>query len=81
MDQTNTYHSLADIRSRKEMLRNDIKEDNKKIKGLWKSLFQPDDSFSRKASPSKRFSGFLNISAGVIDGALLGWKLYRKFKR
>ena len=28
---------------------------------------------------TKRFSGLINTGAGVLDGLILGWKLYRKF--
>ena len=28
---------------------------------------------------SKRIMGLLNAGTGIIDGLILGWKLYRKF--
>lgn len=81
MENVNSYNSINDIRLRKEMLRNDILKDNQKIEKLWKSLFTPSEAFSRKATPAQRFSGLLNTSAGILDGLILGWKLYRKFKK
>lgn len=60
------------------MLRNDILKDDQKIKKLWSSLFHPDKSAT---TPSRRFNGLMNAGAGVLDGVILGWKLYRKFKR
>ena len=29
----------------------------------------------------RRWSTVINTGAGVVDGLLLGWKLYRKFKK
>ena len=83
MDTTNQieYNSLNDIRLRMELLQKDIEADDAKIKTLWKSLFVKPDVLSKTASPGKRLSSFLSIGAGAFDGALLAWKLYRKFKR
>lgn len=75
------YKSLNDIRLRKEALRKDIEADDAKIKVLWRSIFTRPDALSRNASKGKRIQSFINIGAGAFDGALLAWKLYRKFKR
>lgn len=75
------FNSLHDIRKRKEALLADIKEDDHKIKELWKSLFKKPDALSRNASPSKRIASVITNSMGLIDGIILGWKLYRKFKK
>ena len=75
-----TYNSITDIRLRKEILRNEILEDNEKIKTLWDSLFKKSDALNKRSTPSKRINSILNIGAGVLDGVILGWKLYRKFK-
>lgn len=82
--ETNTepvYNSLSDIRLRKEQLRNDILKDDQKIKDLWGNLFHKPDLLSKDMSPSKRFTCLMNTGAGLLDGFLLGWKLYKKFKR
>ena len=81
METVTEYKSLNDIRMRKEMLRNDILKDDQKIRTLWHSLFKLSDIFDKNTSPSKRISSLINTGATVIDGAILGWKLYRKFKR
>lgn len=81
METVTEYKSLNDIRMRKEMLRNDILKDDQKIRTLWHSLFKPSDIFDKNTSPSKRISSLINTGATVIDGAILGWKLYRKFRR
>lgn len=75
------YRTLTDIRARKEALKKDITEDDAKIKALWSSLFHKPDYMRRDATPSKKLSGLMNVGAGVFDGIMLGWKLYRKFKR
>ena len=81
METIKECQSLNDIKLRKEIIRNAILEDEKKIGTLWHSLFKPSDIFDRNASPSKRITSFINTGAGIIDGAILGWKLYRKFRR
>lgn len=75
------YNSLNDIRLRKEALRKSIEADDKKIKTLWNSLFTKPDAFKKDASRSKRLQSMMSIGMGAFDGALLAWKLYRKFKK
>ena len=75
------YSSLNDIRMRKELLKKDIEDDDARIKALWKSLFVRPDAISAKATPGKRMQSVLSVGAGAFDGALLAWKLYRRFKR
>lgn len=76
---THTIHTLEEIVMRKNIVLESIHEDDKKIKELWGSLFQSNDLSSK--TPAKRITGFFNIGAGVLDGAILAWKLYRKFKK
>ena len=75
------YNSLNDIRLRKEALRKSIEADDKKIKTLWNSLFTKPDAFSKEASRGRRIASMISVGTGAFDGALLAWKLYRKFKR
>ena len=73
---TPEYKSIEDIRLRKAQLLTDIVKDSNKIEGLWNELMhKPKD----KSSPSKFFTGVITSGAGVLDGAILAWKLYRKF--
>ena len=81
MEKIFEYKSLDDIRRRKETLRNEIQEDDKKIKNLWEEMSRPSDLFSKSASPSKRITGLMSTGAALFDGAMLGWKLYRKFRK
>ena len=80
-DSCQQYNSLNDIRLRKEALRKSIEADDKKIKALWNSLFTKPDAFSKEASRGRRIASMISVGTGAFDGALLAWKLYRKFKR
>lgn len=61
----------------------DINNKEQHISKLWDDLFheqeQPKSGFL--ASPTQRFLDVISSSAAIIDGLLLGWKLYRRFKR
>jgi len=75
-----TYRSLEEIRTRKDALLEEIRKDDKQMKGLWNNLFHKPTALTA-ATPSKRISGLMSTGAGVLDGLILGWKLYRKFKK
>lgn len=75
------YQSLADLRMRKEAIRKDMEKDETKFNKLWNSLFHKPDAFSTSASASKRLNSMLSIGMSTVDGAILAWKLYKKFKR
>ena len=75
------YSSLNEIRLRKELVQKDIEADDAKIKALWRTLFVKPDVLSKNASPGKRLNSLFSIGASAFDGALLAWKLYRKFKK
>ncbi|MGN1254421.1 MAG: hypothetical protein ACI4T9_07520 [Prevotella sp.] len=78
---TTAYHSIEEIRARKALLQKDIKTDEEKIDEKWHSLFKKPQALSKSATPSQRITSIVNSSAGVLDGLLLVWKLYRKFKK
>ena len=67
----------------REQCLTDINNKEKQISQLWDNLFhekeQPKSGFF--ASPTQRFLDVVSSSAAIIDGVLLGWKLYRRFKR
>ena len=74
--QSSDYHTLNDIRLRKAQLRTDITKDGNRIAGLWdERVHKPKD----RNTPTQRFSGAISTGAGILDGLILGWKLYRKF--
>ena len=70
------YKSLNDIRLRKAQLLTDLTKDSNKIADLWNQLMHKPKN---KNTPTQRFSGLINTGASVLDGLILGWKLYRKF--
>ena len=70
------YNNLHDIQVQKEIQTDDIK-----IKALWNELFHSKQSLSSATTPSKRVSQLISTGTGILDGVILGWKLYHKFKR
>ena len=75
-----SYKSLEAIRARREELKKEIEKGNKELKSKWDSLFHSKDSL-RATTRTQRMLSMANTGAGIIDGAILGWKLYRKFKK
>lgn len=80
MEQQSKYNSLEAISDRKDVLRTEIRTDEKQMRQLWNQLFAKPEPLSA-LTPSKRISAMMNTGAGVLDGVILGWKLYRKFKK
>ena len=84
MDQKTTEHnelrfrSLNDIREYKEELRERIKRDEDSIADKWDSLFHREEEPAN--SKAQKLARMLSLGTGMFDGAMLGWKLYRKYK-
>ena len=77
MEKTNAYNTLQEIRLRKQVLLSEIKRNNQQMNILWKNLF-------RKPEPHKKgltLATLMTTCAGLADGFMLPWKLYRKFKK
>ncbi len=72
--------SLEELQARKDLLKEEIQKEDQQIRELWNSLFHKPTMLA-SASPSKRLASMLTTGAGIIDGAILGWKLYKKFKK
>lgn len=74
------YNDISDIIQKKEELRKAITQKEKKINILWDDIFHPkeENTFS---TPSQRLLKYANTGLGLMDGMLLGWKLYRRLKR
>ena len=86
MEQTTTntdverrFESLADIRAYKEQLHKQIKADEQAMADKWDCLFHPDEPAPQNRA--QKLMRMFNIGSGMIDGALLGWKLYRKYQQ
>lgn len=77
--QQRTFCTLEEIESYKDEVRQSIHDDEKCIGKLWSDLFHKEDRHPPK-TPVQRMINMVNIGSGVIDGLILGWKLYRKFK-
>lgn len=76
---THSYRSLEAIQARKEYILKDIQKDDQQIRTLWGNLFHKPDMLVSSKTPSKRFNSLMTTGAGVFDGIILAWKLYRKF--
>ena len=77
MEKMENYNTLHEIRLRKELILSEIRRDNQQIGILWKELF-------KKPAPKKKgltLASVMSTGAGLADGFMLVWKLYRKYKR
>lgn len=70
---------MADLRACKDTVSGQLRTDEERIAAMWHSLFRPADKASA-ATPSARLTRMVSMGAGIVDGVLLGWKLYRKYK-
>lgn len=77
--QQRTFCTLEEIERYKDEVRQSIHDDEKLIGKLWSDLFHKEDRHAPK-TPVQRMINMVNIGSGVLDGLILGWKLYRKFK-
>lgn len=73
------YNTLEEIDARKAELNKQLEAKTAEIAKKWDILFHPAEDTRLVQSPTERFITYAQKSAGIIDGALLGWKLYRKF--
>lgn len=73
---TGHINTLEDIAEYKARIKEEIKADERLIGQQWQSLFNADES-----KKNNRWFNLLNTGMGMVDGAILGWKLYRQFKK
>ncbi|MBM6993867.1 MAG: hypothetical protein I3J02_11510 [Prevotella sp.] len=76
-----SYKTIEEIRFRKALLLKDIQKDDLRLRNQWHSLFSKPAALKSNATPSRRINSLVNTGAGVLDAFILGWKLYRKFKK
>ena len=76
--QPDGFSTLAEIEAYKARLKTEIQGQEHEIASLWSSLFHKQESHMPK-TPMQRIMSMANVGTGVLDGLLLGWKLYRKF--
>lgn len=72
------YSSIEDIRLRKEEILKAIRLDSGEIGVKWKSMFSAQEQRTKKGF---NMASLVNTGTGLVDGFLLAWKLYRKFRR
>lgn len=72
------FNTLNDIRDYKDELRQRIDANKENIEDLWHDLFHREEAPAK--TKMQKLARMINLSSGMIDGALLGWKLYRKFQ-
>lgn len=70
--------SLEQIMIEKENLRSEMSLHEQKMAEIWHATFR-EPTPEEQASPTKKAIAWVTASAGIIDGALLGWKLYKRF--
>lgn len=70
--------TLSDIASMKDVIRREMQDDEEKITSLWDSMVHGDNV--NPQSPTQRIFNMMNVGTGLVDGLLLGWKLYRKYQ-
>ena len=75
---TMQFNSLEEIEAYRDQLMLDLHKDEERIASLWKGLFCKEQS-RRPKTPMQRVLSMVNVGSGVLDGVILGWKLYRKF--
>lgn len=76
--QNQGFCSIAEIEEYKSRVKEDIQDDEAKIASLWNSLFHKEESTMPK-TPVQKIISLANLGTGILDGVILGWKLYRKF--
>lgn len=69
------YDSLYALRMRKKELAQQCKDEEDKIKELWADLFEEE----KPDNLSDRINSMVKMGIGAFDGALLCWKLYKKY--
>ena len=77
IQQEKTYTTIEDIVAEKERLRKALTEKGEEISELWGELVHPKE-YDAPKSPAQRMLQYANAGAGLVDGILLGWKLYRR---
>ena len=78
MEKMDNYNTLHEIRLRKELILSEIRRDNQQINVLWKELVRKPEQHRKKGFT---MASLMTTGAGLADGFMLAWKLYRKFKK
>lgn len=75
-------NSLDSLQTKRASLKKEMNKKETELHQTWDSLFhKKEDTLMSSLSPTKRVLSFLSSSTAVVDGMLLGWKLYNRFGR
>lgn len=74
----NRINSLADLHATQALIKKELNKKESDIYKIWNDIFHK-PSANTLASPTGRVISLLANSAGIIDGIILTWKLYRRF--
>lgn len=72
------YSSLEELQRGKEQILDKIRKDSAEIGTKWHSMFYSNTMSNKKGV---NMSTLINTGAGLFDGFMLAWKLYKKFKK
>ena len=72
------FSSLDDIRLYKEELLEQIRQDRDVISTKWNDLFHREEPAPQ--NKAEKLMTMLSMGTGVLAGAMLGWKLSRKYQ-
>lgn len=74
--------SLKTLQTKRTALKCEINGKEADLHKIWDDLFhKKEENLMSSLSPTKRIMSFISSSTVVIDGMLLGWKLYNRFGR
>lgn len=72
------YNNLEELQEQRRQLNASLKTKEKEIADQWHSLFVQEEK-SPFMTPTQKLLSYANTGAGLLDGALFGWKIYRRF--
>lgn len=73
------YQTIADIQAEKKLLKQNILAKEQEMSVLWNEIFHKKEE-PAIMTPTQRLLSFANKGAGIFDGALFSWKLYKKLR-
>lgn len=76
---TTQISTISELKAQQEVVRAQLRTEEKELRRQWDSLFQKGKKMPK--TPTERALGFFTKGSTLVDGAILGWKLYKKFKR
>ncbi len=81
MAEEKIYRSLTDLERRRRKLKSEILSRERVMTSLWRSIVHKKPHHKPLLGRGQRLTGLLTTGVSIIDGAVLAWRLYRKFRR